>query len=99
MLNQLPHNTSHHLKQVGMICNLGEYVDWPQMYCNALSRSLDRHTVLLPNFLPAVGFQLFLNYIRPGVCLFLDHLAGLFVKEFLQELHLASLYPVRLFVG
>ena len=39
-----------------MIDNLGEYVDWPQMYCDALSMSLDQGTVLLLNFLPAVGF-------------------------------------------
>ena len=82
-----------------MIGNLGEYIDWPQMYCDALSRSLDQGTVLLLNFLPAVGFQLVLNYVGSGVCLFFDHLAGLSVKESLQELHLVSLYPARLFGG
>ena len=39
-----------------MIDNLSEYVDLPQMYCDALSRYLDPGIVLCPNFLPAVVF-------------------------------------------
>ena len=39
-----------------MIDNLGEYVDLPQMYCDALSRYLDPGIILHPNFLPAVVF-------------------------------------------
>ena len=39
-----------------MIDNLGEYVDLPRMYCDALSRYLDPGIVLRPNFLPAVVF-------------------------------------------
>ena len=69
------------------------------MYYGALSRSLDRRTILLLNSLPDQEFQLFQNYVGPGVCLFLDPLAGLSVKGFQQELCLASLYPVWLFVG
>ena len=69
------------------------------MYCDVLSRSLDQGTVLLLNFLPAVGFSLVLNYIKSDVCLFFYHLSGLSVKQSLQELHLASLYLARLFGG
>ena len=39
-----------------MIDNLGEYIDLPQMYCDALSRCLDPGIVLRLNFLPAVVF-------------------------------------------
>ena len=39
-----------------MIDNLGEYVDLPRMYCDALSMYLDPGIVLHPNFLPAVVF-------------------------------------------
>ena len=37
-----------------MMGNLSEYVDLPQMYCNALSRYLNPGIVPLLNFLPAV---------------------------------------------
>ena len=39
-----------------MIGNLGEYVDLPQMNCDALSRYLDPGIVLLLSFLPAMVF-------------------------------------------
>ena len=98
MLCQLPRSTSHHLKQVVMIGNLCEYVDLPQMYCNALSRSLDWGIVLHPNFLPAVVFRLVLNYIMSVECLIFDHLAGLSVMESLLEWHLASLFLANLYI-
>ena len=68
------------------------------MYCDALSRSLDQGNVFLPNFLPAVVFRLVLNYVVSVECLFFDHLAGLSVTESLLELHLASLFLVRLYI-
>ena len=74
-----------------MIDNLSEYVDLPQMYCDALSSYLDPGIVLHPNFLPAVVFRLVLNYVMSVECLFFDHFAGLSVVESLLELHLASL--------
>ena len=64
-----------------MIGNLSDYIDLPQMYCDALSRSLDHGIVLLLNFLPAVVFRLVLNYIVLVECLIFDHLAGLSVME------------------
>ena len=82
-----------------MIGNLSKYIDQPQMYCDALSRSLDQGIVLLPNFLPAVVFRLVLNYVMSIECLFFDHLAGLSVMESLLELHLASLFLTRQYIG
>ena len=64
-----------------MINNLGKYVDLPQMYCDALSRCLDPGIVLHLNFLPAVVFQLVLNYVMLVECLFFGHFAGLSVVE------------------
>ena len=79
-----------------MIGNLGEYIDLPQMYCDVLSRYLNPGIVPLPNFLPAVVFQLVLNYVMPIVCLFYDHFAGLSVMKSLLELHLTSLFFANL---
>ena len=79
-----------------MIGNLSKYVDLPQMYCDALSRYLNPGIVPLLNFLPAVVFQLVLNYIMSAECLFFDHFAGLTVMESLLELHLASLFLANL---
>ena len=81
-----------------MIGNLSEYIDLPQMYCDALSKSLDQGIVLLPNFLPAVVFQLVLNYIMLVECLIFEHLAGLSVTESLLQLHLASLFLANLYL-
>ena len=81
-----------------MIDNLGEYLDLPQMYCNALSRYLDPGIVLHLNFLPVVVFRLVLNYIVLVGCLFFDHFAGLSVVESLLELHLASLFLRNLYL-
>ena len=89
MLCQLPCSTSHHLKRVVMISNLGEYIDLPQMYCDVLSRYLDPGSVLLLNFLPAVVFRLVLNYVMSVGCP---------VTESLLELHLTSLFLVRLYL-
>ena len=64
-----------------MISNLGKCIDLPQMYCDALSRYLNPGIVPLPNFLPAVVFQLVPNYVVSVECLFFDHFAGLTVME------------------
>ena len=74
-----------------MISNLGECVDLPRMYCDALSRYLNPGIVPHPNFLPTVVFQLVLNYVVSIEWLFFDHFAGQTVTESLPELHLASL--------
>ena len=66
------------------------------MYYGEPGRSLDRQTAFFQNSLPNWEFWLFQNYVGSGVCLFLDPLAGLSMKGFVQGLHLASLYPVRL---
>ena len=79
-----------------MISNLDEYVDLPQMYCDVLSRYLNPGIVPLLNFLPAVVFQLVLNYIMFIECLFFDHFAGLSVPESLLELRLSSLFLANL---
>ena len=81
-----------------MIDNLGEYIDLPQMYCDVLSGCLDPGIFLHLNFLPAVVFQLVLNYIMSVECLFFDHFAGLSVVESLLELHLASLFLGNLYL-
>ena len=57
MLCQLPHSISLRLKRVVLIGNLCEYIDLPQMYCDALSRYLNPGIVPLLNFLPAVVFD------------------------------------------
>ena len=93
------HNTDHHLGHAGVIYIADGYIGWLHTYYGEPDRSLDRRTVLLWNSLPNQEFWLCQNYIGSGVCLFIDTLAGLSVKEFLQVLRLASLYPVRLFVG
>ena len=94
-----PHNTFHHLGHAGVIYTVDGYIDWPHMYYGEPDRSLDQCTVLPWNSLPDQEFWLCQNYVGSGFHLFLDPLAGLSVEGFLQELHLASLYPVRLFVG
>ena len=94
-----PHNTVHCLGHAGVIYIVDGYIGWPHMYYDEPGRSLDRRTVLLQNSLLKWEFQLCQNYIGSGVCLFLGPLAGLSVKGFLQVLRLASLYPVKLFVG
>ena len=81
-----------------MIGNLGECVDLLQMYCDALSRYLNPGIVPLLNFLPAVVFQLILNYIVLVECLFFAHFAGLTVMESLLEWHLASLFLGHLYI-
>ena len=81
-----------------MIHNLSEYIDLPQMYCDALSRYLDPGIVLRPKFLPAVVSRLVLNYVVSVECLFFDHFAGLSVMESLLELHLASLFLGNLYL-
>ena len=93
------HNTYHRLGHAGVIYIVDGYIGWLRTYYGEPGRSLDLRTALLWNSLPNWEFQLCWNYIGSGVCLFLDPLAGLSVKGFLQGLHLASLYPVRLFVG
>ena len=75
-----------------MIGNLSECIDFPQMYCDALSRYLNPGIVPLLNFLPAVVFQLVLNYVVSIECLFFDWFAGLAVTESLPEWHLANLF-------
>ena len=94
-----PHNTFHHLGHAGVIYTVNEYIGWPHMYYGEPDRSPDLRTVLLQNSLPDGEFWLSQNYFGSDVHLFLDPLTGLSVEGFLQELHLASLCPVRLFVG
>ena len=94
-----PHNTFHCLGHAGVIFTVDECIGWPDMYYGEPDRSLDLCTVLLPNSLPDWEFWLCQNYIGSVIHLFLDPQAGLSVEGFLQELHLASLCPVRLFVG
>ena len=93
------HNTDHRLECAGVIYIVDRYIGWLCTYYGEPGRSLDQRTALLRNSLPNWEFWLCQNYIGSGVCLFLDPLAGLSVKGFLQVLRLASLYPVRLFVG
>ena len=81
-----------------MIGNLSKYVDLPQMYCDALSRYLNPGIFPLPNFFPAVVFQLVLNYVVSIECLFVDHFAGLTVMESLLELHLPNLFLGNLYI-
>ena len=93
------HDTFHCLGHADVIYTVDGYIDWPHTYYGEPYRSLDGHTVLLQNSLPNWGFRLCQNYVGSGVHLFLDPLVGLSVKGFLQELHLASLCPVSLFLG
>ena len=93
-----PHNTDHHLGCAGEIYIADGYIGWLCMYYGEPGRSLDWRTALLQNSLPNQESQLFQNYVGSGVCLFPDPLAGLSMKGFVQGLHLASLYPARLFV-
>ena len=95
----LPHNMFHRLGWAGVIYTVDGYIDWLHMYYGEPSKSLGQCTVLLWNSLLNQEFWLCQNYIGSGVCLFLDPQAGLSVKGFLQVLHLASLYPVKLFFG
>ena len=94
-----PHNAFHHLGHAGVIYTVDECIGWPHMYYGEPDRSLDLRTVHLPNSLPDREFLLCQDYVKSVIHLFLDPQAGLSVKRFLQELHLASLCPVRLFVG
>ena len=63
------------------------------------STNPDQQTALLQNSPPNQEFQIFQNYVGPGVCLVPDPLAGLLMKGFVEGLHLASLYPERFTVG
>ena len=90
------HNTDHHLGLAGVIYIVEGYIGWLQMYYAEPGRSLDQQTALLRNSLPNQEFRVCRNYVGSGV---LDPLAGPSMKGILQGLHLASLYPVRLFVG
>ena len=99
MLCQLPRSISLHLKQVVLIGNLSECIDLPRMYCDAISRYLDPGIVPCPNFLPAVVFQLVLNYVVSIEWLHFDHFAGRTLMESLLELHLASLLLGYLYLG
>ena len=93
------HNTCHHLGHAGVIYTVDKCICWPHMYYGEPDRSLDLRTVLLPNSLPDQEFWLCRNYIGSVIHVFLDLQADLSVEGFRQELHLASLCPVRLFVG
>ena len=92
-------STNHHLGHAGGIYIVDGYIGWLCMYYGEPGRSLDRQTALLWNSLPNWEFWLFHNYVRSGVFLFPDPLAGLSMMGFVQGLDQASLYPVRLFVG
>ena len=94
-----PQNIFHRREHAGVIYIVVGYIGWLHMYYGEPGRSLNWQTVLLQNSLTNQQFWLFQDYVGSGVCLFLDLLAGLSVKGFLQVLRLASLYPVRLFVG
>ena len=94
-----PAMSSNHPGHVGVIYTVDGYIGLPHMYYVEPNRSLGQQTVLLQNSLQNWEFWLLQNYVGSGGCLFLDPLVGLLVKGFLQELCLANLYPVRLFVG
>ena len=94
-----PHNMFHCLGHAGVIYTVDEYIDWLHRHYGEPGKSLGQHTVLLQNSLLNQEFQFCQNYVGSVVHLFLDSLAGLSVKGFLQVLHLASLCPVMLFVG
>ena len=91
-------STDHHLGHASGIYIVDGYIGWLHMYYGEPCRNLDWQTALLWNSLPNWEFWLFQNYVGAGVCLFLDPLAGLSMKGFVQGLHPASLYPARLFV-
>ena len=86
MLFQLPHSISLCLKEVALISNLCEYVDLPQMYCDALSRHLN----------PGCSSSEFSSSCGISTGSKLHHFAGLTVMESLLELHLASLFLANL---
>ena len=94
-----PHNRFCHLGHAGVIYTVDECIGWPHMYYGEPDRSLDLHTVLLLNSFPDQEFLLCWDYVGSVIHLPLDPQAGLSVEVFLQELHLARLCPVRLFVG
>ena len=99
MFSQSLRNTDCHLGHAGRIYNLDGYIGWLHMYYGALGMSLSQQTALLQNSPPNQEFQLFQNFVMPGVCLVPDPLTGLSMKGFVQGLHLASLCPERLTVG